>query len=244
MSRVFVTGDTHYKEEYEKIERLCNRFHTSKDDFVVILGDNGVNYYGDKRDKRMKKYLESLPISFVMIRGNHDKRPDPHTYRETEIDEDACKGTFFIEDEYPHLLFCKEFGFYSFAGKRCFVIAGAYSVDKWYRLEMYDRGYKGFRWFYDEQLSPQEIADATAELSRSEDNPPEIILSHTCPLKYKPYDKLIPGIDQSTVDEKMERWLDEIEDGFEYKKWYCGHWHIERSIDKMRFMYFDIIELE
>lgn len=69
------------------------------------------------------------------------------------------------------------------------------------------------------------------------------MLTHTCPLKYKPFDKLLSGIDQDSVDETMERWLDEIEDGFDYQKWFCGHWHIERSIDKMRFMYDDIIEL-
>ncbi|MEE1477261.1 MAG: hypothetical protein U0K11_12700, partial [Fusobacterium sp.] len=40
-----------------------------------------------------------------------------------------------------------------------------------------------------------------------------------------------------------EEWLQKIEDKLKYKKWYCGHFHIEKSIDKIRFAYDDIIEL-
>ncbi|MDO4851260.1 MAG: hypothetical protein Q4A93_05300 [Actinomycetota bacterium] len=41
------------------------------------------------------------------------------------------------------------------------------------------------------------------------------------------------------VDTSTEVWLDRIERRLDYKKWYCGHWHIEKSIDRMRFMYND-----
>ena len=37
MGRVFVTGDTHDKDEYKKIERLCEIAETNKDDFIIIL---------------------------------------------------------------------------------------------------------------------------------------------------------------------------------------------------------------
>ena len=26
----------------------------------------------------------------------------------------------------------------------------------------------------------------------------------------------------------------------EYKKWYCGHWHIEKKIDRLEFLYHNI----
>ena len=76
-------------------------------------------------------------------------------------------------------------------------------------------------------------------------------MSHTCPMFYKPYDKLIPGIDQSGVDESMEKWLDTVHDLIEEKcsgnqtkwEWYCGHWHIDRRIDTFRFMYDDYLRL-
>ena len=74
MSRVFITGDTHYKEEYQKVERLCEIAETDKDDFLIVLGDHGCNYYGETKDRRMKKYLSLFPFRLslskaITIRG-------------------------------------------------------------------------------------------------------------------------------------------------------------------------------
>ena len=32
----------------------------------------------------------------------------------------------------------------------------------------------------------------------------------------------------------------DIEDKLDYKKWYCGHWHINKRIDKMEFLFHDV----
>lgn len=47
----------------------------------------------------------------------------------------------------------------------------------------------------------------------------------------------LPGIDQSRVDKSTEKWLDRIEDRLEYRKWYCGHYHTEKKIDRMEIMF-------
>lgn len=44
-------------------------------------------------------------------------------------------------------------------------------------------------------------------------------------------------IDQSSVDDSTERWLDRIEDTIEYNAWLCGHWHINKRIDRMHFLF-------
>ena len=49
------------------------------------------------------------------------------------------------------------------------------------------------------------------------------------------YNNILSKVDQST-----EKFLDELEQKLNYKKWYCGHYHIEKSIDKIRFMFNDI----
>ena len=51
----------------------------------------------------------------------------------------------------------------------------------------------------------------------------------------------LEGIDQSTVDNSTELFLDEIEKTTNYKKWFCGHYHTNKKIDKIVFM-FDVIE--
>ena len=72
----------------------------------------------------------------------------------------------------------------------------------------------------------------------------DIVLSHTCPYKYEPRDAFLPMIDQSTVDDSTERWLDGIEEKVDYKAWLCGHWLIEKQIDKLRFLFHDVVSLE
>jgi len=219
---------------------------------MIVLGDNGVNYYGYYKDRRKKKQLEKLPITFIMIRGNHDSRPDKRIYKEVEFNTEMYSGTFLVEEEFPSLLFTKEFGWYTVGGKKIFVIGGAYSVDKWYRLSQYAMGYHQYKWFPNEQLSLQEMDDAMAELAFGWPAGEDVtILSHTCPIFYKPYDKLMPGVNQEEVDESMENWLNTVYDFVEETAalhntqwdWYCGHWHIDRRIDTFRFMYDDYLSL-
>lgn len=244
MGRVLVTGDRH--GDYKDVERFCLKWNTSKDDLLIVLGDNGVNYWGPHRDKHIKNYLASLPITFFMIKGNHDQRPSKKLYHVAAEDaHPLLRGTCLVEDAYSSLLFAPMYGacefFVQTGWKKSFVLGGAYSADKWYRLQMQEMGRSGYRWFPDEQLTNWEMREAE-EMIR--DYEPEIILSHTCPFKYIPRDMFLSQIDQSTVDDTMEHWMDGIEESTPYRKWYCGHWHTNRSIDRMRFMYHSIIELE
>ena len=72
----------------------------------------------------------------------------------------------------------------------------------------------------------------------------DIVLSHTCPFKYEPTEMFIQGIDQSSVDDSTERWLDKIEEAIEYKAWFCGHWHVNKRIDKMHFLFHSVESIE
>ena len=48
------------------------------------------------------------------------------------------------------------------------------------------------------------------------------------------------GLDQSKVDRTTEKWLDKIEDRLNYQKWYCGHYHTEKKVDKIEIMFENI----
>jgi hypothetical protein len=39
------------------------------------------------------------------------------------------------------------------------------------------------------------------------------------------------------VDNSTAEWLDTIEDKLEYEAWYLGHWHTDKRIDKMHFLF-------
>ena len=65
----------------------------------------------------------------------------------------------------------------------------------------------------------------------------DVVLSHTVPLKYEPVEMFMAGVDQSKVDKFTEEWLDGIEDRLDYGKWYCGHYHTEKKIDRVEIMF-------
>ena len=68
----------------------------------------------------------------------------------------------------------------------------------------------------------------------------DVVLSHTTRLKYEPIEVFLAGIDQSKVDKSTEEWLDRIEDRLKYEKWYCGHYHTEKKIDRLEILFEDI----
>ena len=56
-------------------------------------------------------------------------------------------------------------------------------------------------------------------------------------LKYIPKECFINGFDNTKIDYTTEKWLDKIEDDLDYKNWYCGHYHTEKKVDKMIFLF-------
>lgn len=79
-----------------------------------------------------------------------------------------------------------------------------------YSVDKYYRLSRGWSWWPDEQPSPE-------------------IKAYT--------EMFLGGIDQRTVDDSTERWLDTIEESIQYKAWFCGHWHTDKRIDKMHFLF-------
>ena len=55
-----------------------------------------------------------------------------------------------------------------------------------------------------------------------------------------PCEVFLSGVDQSKVDKSTEEFLDEVESNIQYKKWYCGHYHTDKQVDRIRFMMYDI----
>jgi len=215
------------------VAAFCSRFNTTTDDLLVILGDAGINYYGGPKDRRLKEVLCQLPITLLSIHGNHEKRPEKQpSYQEAEL----FGGVVYQEPDFSNLLFAKDGEIYELEGKRCVVIGGAYSVDKFYRLNY------GAGWWPDEQPSA-EIKERVKRRLEDENWNVDIVLSHTCPYKYVPREAFLPFIDNDSVDNSTEEWLDAIEEKLTYSRWYCGHYHIEKIIDNIRFLYNDFITI-
>ncbi len=227
---LYITGDTH--GDFSRIFTFCtNNELDSQRDTLIILGDAGINYSGDERDIFLKNQLVRLPLTLLSIYGNHEMRPEGITsYKESIWNG----GTVYMESAYPNILLAKDGEIYDLYGSKAIVIGGAYSVDKFYRIA------RGLRWFEDEQPS-QEIRERVEDRLDSGNWEIDTVLSHTCPLKYEPTEMFLKEIDQTKVDKSTEKWLDTIENRLIYNRWFCGHYHTEKRIDKLIFLYKSIL---
>jgi 3-oxoacid CoA-transferase subunit A len=234
--RIFITGDKH--GNFDRVERFCEVNKTTREDILIVLGDAGINYFLDQQDIIVKDIVSQIPITLFCIHGNHEARPETVSTYQTMI---WHGGTVYYEQEYPNILFAQDGNVFAFHDKVYLVIGGAYSIDKQIRLA------RGWKWFSDEQPSEESKIRVHNQLEAL-DWKIDCILSHTCPVKYEPTEVFLRGFDQSEVDKSTEIWLNKIEYDISHKgnydAWYCGHYHTEKDIDKMHFMFHDIMLLE
>ena len=204
----------------------------------IILGDIGIDYNDYARKDCYNVIRRNPDTLYICIRGNHEPRPAnlPNYYNKVaEFDNGIVSGrNVFQAKKVPNLIFLSDGEIYEIEGKTCLVIGGAYSVDKFYRLR------NGYNWFADEQLTEKEMK---AIFDKVKGIKVDCVLTHTCPKRFVPTELFLAGIDQTTVDNTMEVWLDTIEENIEYQHWYFGHFHADKHIDdKVSILYKTVIQ--
>ena len=242
---VYITGDIHGDfNRFLELEKFCHEHNLGKNDWIICLGDVGLNYYGkdDPREWSIKTIAADVPVNLFCIHGNHERRPSRKDgYKTKKISGDIC-GKVWYDPQYPNQYFAIDGEVYQIlAGVEmlnCLVCGGAYSVDKYYRLE------RGWSWFPDEQPDTKIKKKVISEISSDID----IMLTHTCPSRYVPTELFIKGIDQSTVDTSTEEFLENVlrwfEDDTEHNNpfWYFGHFHGNKYTDDYVMLFDDIIK--
>jgi 3-oxoacid CoA-transferase subunit A len=223
------SGDTHgyTATRIANIKRNRNDL-PPEDTAIVFLGDVGLNYYLNKKDKRAKELVNSYGYLVYCVRGNHEARPFAVTGMQLYNDPEV-NGFVYREPEYPNIRYLIDTFDYTIGGQRTLIIGGAYSVDKYYRLE------QGWNWFEDEQLTPEEKSVIADKLTY---NHYDLILAHTCPYSWRPTDLFLAGLDQSKVDSTMELWLEELKDKFKDSIYLFGHYHDDRLVREKVEMYY------
>lgn len=212
-SKWLITGDTH---------GVFSRFRSIPKDpetAIIILGDVGFNYTLDEHDAQAKKaFCKRFPFTVYCVKGNHEARPASVEGMTLVYDENV-DGEVWMEPKFPQIRYFKEWGVYEINGLRTLVIGGAYSVDKWYRLR------NGMHWFDNEQLTAREMNECYRAVHGTQF---DLVLSHTCPYDWMPTDLFLNFIDQSTVDNTMEKWLLTLRDAIDWNIWLYAHYHTDR----------------
>ncbi len=242
--RFFITGDKH--RHFDGVAAFCRKNKTNKRDVLIVLGDAGLNYYGDERDDKLKERVANLNITLLCLHGNKENRPqNVGTYGLRNF----CGGKVYYEPRFPNLLFARDGEIYLFEGKKYMVVGGAHSVDKIVCLE------EG-RPYWDDEMPDEKVKTVVEKQLAGQNDTVYGLLTHTCPLSYLPTEMFVstrrinenkrkpkkarrkrfkPDVDRST-----EEWLDILEQRLDYQVWYCGHYHVDKEIDKICMMHQEI----
>lgn len=258
--KIYLMGDIHgsWKPIRDLYQRHPYTFNDNEN-ILILLGDAGLNFFFNHRDEELKKKLGKYPFTYFVVRGNHEERPSICAEKNPDKwhQELFWRGKVWVENDYPYIKYAEDFVsfYYIPAGidyvtpenpsdddieiqkyYKTLVIPGAYSVDKYKRLEA------GWSWFPQEQLSENERLAGLTLIEQQGWNC-DLVLSHTCPVIYEPTDLFLSIVDQSMVEKDMERYLGQIEYQLDYKAWLWGHYHqfrdYPRTDEKYRTMLFN-----
>ena len=244
-AKFFITGDKH--RDFKRVKAFCRDMNTRRKDVLIVLGDAGFNYYDDKRDDQLKSEIAALNITLFCLHGNKENRPqNVGTYGVRSF----CGGKVYYEPKYPNIYFAIDGEIYTFEGKKYMVVGGAHSVDKIRCLE------EDLPYWFDEMPDDTTKAKVEERLYQ-ENNHIYGMLTHTCPIDYLPTEMFLstrqnaaikrkprkaklkktfkPDIDRST-----EIWLGELEKKLDFEVWFCGHYHIDKQLDRIQMMYRNI----
>jgi len=222
IKKFYITGDTH--KDFSRFQNYPAELKEDPESAVIVLGDAALNWTLDENDSHMKNYLSNrYNFRIYLVRGNHEARPQNVEDMTGMFDPDVS-GYVYYQKRWPNIRYFADYDIYWLNNHRTLVIGGAYSVDKYYRLD------RGLRWFEDEQLTQEEKNACLRTICVPGANKFDLVLTHTCPLEWEPTDLFLSSVDQSKVDKSMEYFLQEVKDRIEFKSWLFGHYHDDRLV--------------
>ena len=233
----FIRGDTH--GDFRWLQQHMFKALEPAETAFIILGDCGINTGKEPRDSDVKRTIAQTGFNIYCVRGNHEIRPSDVPGIKLEWDP-YVQGNVYVESAYPTIKYFQDYGIYYIKTDkreyRTLILSGAYSVDKYWRLK------NKYFWYAREQLSKEEMADVERLLKETSSDF-DFVLAHTCPMSMRPIDKFLPMVDQSTVDNTMEEWLEKIQHSINFRVFCSGHYHSDRFVDAHHFLYFNTIDL-
>lgn len=229
---IFITGDTHGDMSVNRLgmKTFPEQKKLTKDDYVIIVGDFGIPFYGDKCDKYWLDWLDSRNFTTLFIDGNHENFDLLYSY-EKEIWSDGIVHK--LRDSVIHLTRGQVF---NIDGLKFFTMGGAWSTDKMYRTP-------GKTWWAQELPDKFEMDLGLSTLSEY-DFKVDYILTHSAPYDFV---KQILGHDgEGNIYEKsFLKYLQFIYDETTFKHWYFGHYHKNMDLnDKLTLIYYNILQLD
>ena len=240
---IFVTGDTHGDVRRFSTEAFPEQKEMTKDDFVVILGDFGL-IWNNKQSSYEKYWLEWLndkPFTTLFIDGNHEN----HDLLDAMPVEDWHGGR--IHRVMPSVIHLMRGQLYEIDGRSVFTFGGAASHDISDgilqpgdgRIKVWEKQGKMFRvnkesWWERELPSAFEFEEGRLNLELA-DWKVDFVFTHCTASDIA---VLLGGFHEN---DRLTSYFQDIRLKLEYKRWFFGHYHMDRAVTPSNICLFEQI---
>ena len=219
---IYITGDTH-ADYYDTLGRISKN-NISGDDTLIVAGDFGFTWGGAEHEAALEA-LERLGTTIAFIDGNHENFDKLYEYPVV----DFCGGRAHkVRENIFHLMRGEVF---EIGGHSFFCFGGAYSVDKAYRQPH-------ISWWPQEQPSKEDYDHARETLERI-GYKVDYVLTHTIPDSFIHRLGIVPDMH----DAELTGYLEWLYRELDFKKWFAGHFHVNKDFGDMHILYEDVVKL-
>lgn len=240
---IYVTGDCHADFRRFSSKIFTEQADMTKDDYMIICGDFGGIWYDgvDTTFSRQEKYwldwLDSKSYTTLFVDGNHENHKRLNNW---EVSDWHGGKVHKIRPSVIHLMRGEV---YDIEGLKFFTFGGASSHDiqdgiiemdeagewrkkdrqwakegKMYRI-------KDLSWWEEELPTNDEMKNGIDNLAKV-NNEVDFIITHS------PYASIIASIGWGLYKQDvLTKYLQHIKDNVVFKKWFCGHMHINEQYD-------------
>jgi len=227
---IYVTGDTHGGIDISKLSSKCftEQKSLTKQDYLIVAGDFGFIW-----EKEIAKYwtnwFEEKKFTTLFVDGNHENFDLINSY-ETEFWNGGKIHN--ISNSIKHLTRGQIF---TIENKKIFSFGGGKSIDKARRKE-------GESWWRQEMPSQEEYSEAIDNLNKNNWGV-DYIVTHTAPTSI--INSLEAAHEVYNKENELSDFLEEIEKKTKYKKWFFGHYHLDKNVNnKCYAIYQNVIRIE
>jgi hypothetical protein len=211
---IYMTGDTHIPIDIGKLN--TNKFPQQKclsaEDYVIICGDFGGVWDHGNSEQYWIKWLNGKNFVTLFVDGNHENHQMlNHDFPIVQFHEGKAHK---ISEKIFHLMRGEVF---VIDGKKIFTMGGASSQDIECREE-------GKNWWPQEMPSPQEYQNAMDKLELHNWKV-DYVVTHCAP------DSIQRQVRSDYDENELTHFLEDVKNRICFKKWYVGHYHIDKEID-------------
>lgn len=217
---IYITGDTHGLINFDKLKKYFSKLYTTDQEFLIILGDTGIVW--SDNEHYISEYSGLGPTVFF-IDGNHDNFDLLNKFPVVEMFGAKCHR--LISNVYHilrgEIITLNDLSF--------LCMGGATSIDKHLREE-------GISWWKDENITDLDMQNALNNLEKHSYKV-DYVLTHCAPSKY--VNKMFGYKSDDDTDK-----LAKLEYYTEFKHWYFGHYHADKTYKNFRCFYNDVLEIK